>query len=143
MGSWANTQKLAAKNWRFGLFYWDYVIGIGLALVVGVIVNYIDAPVGNATLLFGGVALIILAILLNANAYRKLLVQQGKVPHLRIKIAAIFLILSSNFSLDSFSRLMRSVINGKEKGVGFSHFFHTITCEAMRSNANRKRPSSS
>src|SRR6218665_941364 len=27
-GSWGNTQKLAAKTWRFELFYWDYVIGI-------------------------------------------------------------------------------------------------------------------
>ena len=27
-GSWANTQKLAEKSWRFELFYWDYVIGI-------------------------------------------------------------------------------------------------------------------
>ena len=27
-GSWANTQKLAAKNWRYELFYWDYVIGM-------------------------------------------------------------------------------------------------------------------
>lgn len=27
-GSWGNTQKLAAKNWRFELFYWDYVIGL-------------------------------------------------------------------------------------------------------------------
>ncbi|NOU47821.1 MAG: multidrug DMT transporter permease [Bacteroidales bacterium] len=27
-GSWANTQKIAAKSWRFELFYWDYVIGI-------------------------------------------------------------------------------------------------------------------
>jgi len=29
-GSWANTQKLAEKNWRFELFYWDMVIGIVL-----------------------------------------------------------------------------------------------------------------
>lgn len=27
-GSWANTQKLAEGNWRFELFYWDYVLGI-------------------------------------------------------------------------------------------------------------------
>ena len=27
-GSWANTQKLASKEWKFQLFYWDYVIGI-------------------------------------------------------------------------------------------------------------------
>lgn len=29
-GSWGNTQKLAAKNWRYELFYWDYVIGMVL-----------------------------------------------------------------------------------------------------------------
>lgn len=138
-GSWANTQKLAASNWRFELFYWDYVIGIlllaiffactlgsygqggrsfledlrqsdashllsaatggvifnlanillvaaiaiagmsvafpvgiGIALVLGVVVNYIDEPSGNPFLLFGGVLLIALAIILNANAYRRL-----------------------------------------------------------------------
>src|SRR5690606_41264506 len=27
-GSWANTQKISQKGWRFKLFYWDYVIGI-------------------------------------------------------------------------------------------------------------------
>ena len=145
-GSWANTQKLAAANWRFELFYWDYVlgilllsllfaftlgsigsegrsfmadvqqadsasirsaiwggilfnaanillgaaiaiagmsvafpVGIGLALVVGVIVNYLDAPVGNALMLFGGVGLIAVAILLNASAYRKLSSSTGGV----------------------------------------------------------------
>ena len=29
-GSWGNTQKLAAKNWRYELFYWDYVLGMVL-----------------------------------------------------------------------------------------------------------------
>ena len=29
-GSWGNTQKLAAKSWRYELFYWDYVIGMVL-----------------------------------------------------------------------------------------------------------------
>ena len=27
-GSWANTQKLVNKKWRYELFYWDYVIGV-------------------------------------------------------------------------------------------------------------------
>src|ERR1700761_1543789 len=27
-GSWANTRKLARRNWRFELFYWDYAIGV-------------------------------------------------------------------------------------------------------------------
>src|SRR5258708_1120876 len=49
-----------------------FPVGIGLALVIGVIVNYIDNPVGNKVMLFGGVALIVVAILLNANAYRKM-----------------------------------------------------------------------
>jgi len=146
-GSWANTQKLASSNWRFELFYWDYVIGIvilslifaftlgssgeqgrsfiadlqqadfsslssaffggivfnaanillgaaisisgmavafpvgiGLALVIGVAVNYAQNPIGDVGLLFGGVALVILAILLNANAYRSLPKDQTKSP---------------------------------------------------------------
>src|SRR5207245_2655100 len=33
-GSWANTQKLAAKDWRFELFYWDYVAGVLLLSLV-------------------------------------------------------------------------------------------------------------
>ncbi|WP_338877369.1 GRP family sugar transporter (plasmid) [Spirosoma sp. SC4-14] len=137
-GSWANTQKLAAANWWFELFYWDYVlgivllatvfaltlgslgsqgrsfwpdlqqasitnigsaylggvifnaanillgaaisiagmsvafpVGIGLALVIGVVVNYIDQPVGQSTLLFSGVGFIVIAIVLNATAYRQ------------------------------------------------------------------------
>ncbi len=66
-----------------------FPVGIGLALVVGVIVNYLDAPVGNATLLFGGVCLIVIAILLNANAYRKLSAQQKKVPTKGLVLAVV------------------------------------------------------
>ncbi|MDA2913527.1 multidrug DMT transporter permease [Acidobacteriia bacterium AH_259_A11_L15] len=138
-GSWANTQKLTRREWRFELFYWDYAVGvllvslvfaltlgslgsegrsflqdigqaetpsllsafiggvifnaanillvaaidiagmavafpvgIGLALVLGVVVNYIGLPEGNPLLLFGGVAFVVLAILLDATAYRRL-----------------------------------------------------------------------
>lgn len=56
-----------------------FPVGIGLALVVGVIVNYIDAPVGNLTYLLAGVGLVTLAILLNARAYRKLSNNTGSV----------------------------------------------------------------
>src|SRR5206468_8633828 len=35
-GSWANTQKLASKDWPLQLFYWDYAIGVLLfALILG------------------------------------------------------------------------------------------------------------
>ena len=46
-----------------------FPIGIGLALVLGVVVNYIGAPKGDPVMLFGGVALIVAAILCNAAAY--------------------------------------------------------------------------
>jgi len=49
-----------------------FPVGIGIALVLGVIVNYISNPQGNPVLIFGGVALIVLAIILNARAYQKL-----------------------------------------------------------------------
>lgn len=49
-----------------------FPVGIGIALVLGVIVNYIDSPQGNPLLIFGGVALIAVAIILNAKAYQKL-----------------------------------------------------------------------
>jgi glucose uptake protein len=49
-----------------------FPVGIGIALVLGVIVNYISIPQGNPVLIFGGVALIALAIILNAKAYQKL-----------------------------------------------------------------------
>lgn len=145
-GSWANTQKLADKGWRFELYYWDYTfgilllsllfaftlgsfgeqgrgfledvvqasraniqsaiiggvffnianillvaaiaiagmsvafpVGIGLALILGVIDNYIDNPIGNATVLFGGVALVAVAIILNAAAYNRLTKSVKKV----------------------------------------------------------------
>lgn len=33
-GSWANTQKLAGKEWGFQLFYWDYAIGVVLVALL-------------------------------------------------------------------------------------------------------------
>jgi glucose uptake protein len=48
-----------------------FPIGIGLALVIGVVVNYLATPLGNPVILFTGVALVVLAILLDAIAYRK------------------------------------------------------------------------
>jgi glucose uptake protein len=48
-----------------------FPVGIGLALVIGAISNYVIKPVGNPMLLFGGVALVAVAIVLDAAAYRK------------------------------------------------------------------------
>lgn len=138
-GSWANAQKLASREWRFQLFYWDYSlgvlilalllafslgstgktgrafpvdlaqadyrwlsssflggivfnlsnillvaaidiaglavafpVGVGLALVLGVITTYWATRIGNVPMLTAGVTAILLAIILDAIAYRRL-----------------------------------------------------------------------
>lgn len=144
-GSWGSTQKLASKEWRFQLFYWDYAIGVllfslilaftmgsygeggrgfladvsqangewigsavtggvvfnisnillvaaidiaglavafpvgvGLALVVGVITTYMATGEGNVPMLAVGVGLIAVAIVLSAMAYYKLDKSRGE-----------------------------------------------------------------
>ncbi len=47
-----------------------FPIGIGLALVIGAIGSYLISPAGNPLLLFGGIALVVAAIVLDAIAYR-------------------------------------------------------------------------
>jgi glucose uptake protein len=48
-----------------------FPVGIGLALVVGAVSSYLVSPAANPLLLFGGVALVALAIIVDAMAYRK------------------------------------------------------------------------
>ncbi|MBR5334337.1 MAG: multidrug DMT transporter permease [Alistipes sp.] len=45
-----------------------FPLGVGLALVLGVIINYMGAPKGDPVLLFLGVALIVIAIICNGVA---------------------------------------------------------------------------
>jgi glucose uptake protein len=45
-------------------------VGIGLALILGVVVNYLFVPVGNVGLLASGVLAVFLAVVLSAMAYR-------------------------------------------------------------------------
>lgn len=49
-----------------------FPIGIGLALVIGSVLNYLITPKGNPAYLFGGVVLVVIAIVLDALAYRRL-----------------------------------------------------------------------
>lgn len=48
-----------------------FPVGVGIALALGVVINYIFAPKGDPVLLFIGVILIVAAILIDAVAYRK------------------------------------------------------------------------
>jgi glucose uptake protein len=47
-----------------------FPIGIGLALVIGAVSSYVISPKGNSLLLFGGIALVVTAIVFDAIAYR-------------------------------------------------------------------------
>ena len=52
-----------------------FPLGVGLALVLGVVVNYVGAPKGDPVILFLGVALIVAAIVCNGIASQR--VQSG------------------------------------------------------------------
>jgi glucose uptake protein len=49
-----------------------FPIGVGLALVLGVITGYIAKPVGDPTILFTGLVCIVLAIIIDGYAYSKI-----------------------------------------------------------------------
>jgi glucose uptake protein len=58
-----------------------FPIAVGLALVIGVVVNYLATPVGDATLLFLGLLLVVVAIVIDGLAYKKM--QQSDTSNLR------------------------------------------------------------
>ena len=66
-----------------------FPVGIGLALVLGVLVNYFGAAKGEPTYIFIGVALITIAIILNGLAYKKALVGTKKVSGKGILISVV------------------------------------------------------
>lgn len=74
-----------------------FPVGIGLALVLGVVVNYLSNQQGNPTFLFGGVLLVVLAIILDALAYKKLAKQDQKNPKVGLYLALIGGFLMSFF----------------------------------------------
>ncbi len=155
-GSWANTEKLASKEWSFELYYWDYSIGVlllalvlaftlgstggegrgfiadlrqadlkwlgaaflggvvfnlgnillvaaidiagmavafpigvGLALVLGVITTYYMTGVGDVFVLATGVGAVVIAIVLDALAYGRLTNKGTKRPLKGILVSVV------------------------------------------------------
>jgi glucose uptake protein len=74
-----------------------FPIGVGLALAVGVVTNYVATPVGNPVLLFAGVAGVVLAILLSAAAYRRLPSQGARTSGKGIAISVVAGLLMGYF----------------------------------------------
>lgn len=65
-----------------------FPIGIGIALVLGVLVNYIATPVGDPLFLFTGVGLVTLAIVVDAIAYKRISKGAATTKGIVISLAA-------------------------------------------------------
>lgn len=101
-----------------------FPVGIGLALIIGVIWNYLIRPQGNPILLFAGCALVVGAMIVDAIAYRALeaiklekLAQSGKAKSTRksVSLKGVFLSLASGVLMGSFYPL---VVMGKASEWG-------------------------
>lgn len=74
-----------------------FPVGIGLALVLGVIINYIGSQKGDPLFLFLGVGLITVAIVINALAYKKASSGNQKVSTKGILVSILAGVLMSFF----------------------------------------------
>ncbi|GHV59875.1 multidrug DMT transporter permease [Bacteroidia bacterium] len=74
-----------------------FPVGIGLALVLGVIINYMGSQKGDPLFLFLGVGLITIAIVMNAFAYKKASSGNQKVSSKGIFISILAGLLMSFF----------------------------------------------
>ena len=74
-----------------------FPIGVGMAMVLGVIINYIGQPHGQPLPLFTGLTLCAAAIVINALAYSKIQRSQGKIPRKGILLSVVAGILMSLF----------------------------------------------
>jgi glucose uptake protein len=105
-----------------------FPVGIGLALIIGVTANYLVKPAGNPALLFGGCALVLAAIIVDAVAYHLMgiirheaLAKPGKAKSLRRPTSAKGIVLSlvSGLLMGSFFPL---VAKGQESEVGLGPY---------------------
>ncbi|GGH65593.1 glucose uptake protein [Filimonas zeae] len=78
-----------------------FPVGAGLAMVLGILVNYIAVPAGSPYFLFGGMVCIVLAILLSAAAYRRQAQQLNKPP-----LKGILLAISAGILFGFFYRFI-------------------------------------
>lgn len=74
-----------------------FPVGIGLALVLGVIINYIGSQKGDPLFLFPGVGFVTVAIIINALAYKKASSGKQKVSTKGILVSILAGVLMSFF----------------------------------------------
>ena len=82
-----------------------FPVGVGLALVIGTVRSYIQAPKGDPTLLFAGVALIVVAMIMSALAYSKLPPVAGR----RLGRGLVYAVLAGCLMGSFYPMLVRAV----------------------------------
>jgi glucose uptake protein len=102
-----------------------FPVGIGLALVIGAISNYVITPVANPLLLFGGVAMVAMAIVLDAAAYRKRETKARAATALGILISLACGVLMGCF-YPFVARALNGVPGRPEPGPYAVAFYFTI-----------------
>ncbi len=118
-----------------------FPIGIGLALVIGAVLNYVVTPKGNPWLLFGGVLLVCVAIVLDALAYRKIS-QDLKVSRKGIMVSAL-----AGVGIGVFYPLIAKALKGENHlgpyAVMFVFGLGILVCTIPVNFAFMRRPVSS
>ncbi len=79
-----------------------FPLGVGLALVLGVFINYFNTPKGDPFLLFLGVVLIVVAIIVNALAYKKM----GNNKDQKSKTKGLILAIIAGILMSTFYRFI-------------------------------------
>src|SRR4051794_32506172 len=93
-----------------------FPVGIGLALIIGVIWNFIINPQGNPFLIFSGVALVLAAIIVDAFAYRAHAEEDGEITE-DFNVKGLIIALVSGLLMGSFYPLVEMSRNS-EQGLG-------------------------
>lgn len=94
-----------------------FPIGIGLALVIGSVLNYLVTPRGNPLLLFGGITLVCIAILFDALAYRSL------SPDQKVTRKGIVFSLLAGVAIGLFYPFIAKALTGENHLVPYTVFF--------------------
>jgi glucose uptake protein len=100
-----------------------FPVGVGLALVIGTVTSYLQAPKGNPAALAGGVGLVILAMILSAIAYSKLPRSAGRGWARGVAFAVIAGALMGFF----YPRLVRTISPDFNSGVIQPEFLSPYT----------------
>lgn len=85
-----------------------FPLGVGLALVLGVIINFIGAPKGDPITLFIGVALIVVAIICNGIASGKVTTQSNEKKNKR---KGIIIVLIAGVLMSMFYRFVAAAMD--------------------------------